>query len=103
MNEQQDVFVKILESHIKHQELVEKRLLEMAKTLDDTNARMIRFEASGFDARLIRLSERMTLLENEQMLRNGGSRLLDKIPGWVGWMAAIAIAFYEYLRVTKGP
>lgn len=99
---EQDVFVKILESHTKHQEFVEQRLLDMGQTINDTNARMIRFEAAGIENRLQRLSERLTLLENDKLSRDGGSKLLEKIPGWVGWLAAIALGFWEYLRVTKG-
>lgn len=99
---EQDVFIKILESHTKHQEFVEERLLDMAQTINDTNSRIIRLEAAGIENRLQRLSDRLTLLENDKLARDGGNKLLEKIPGWFGWMAALALGFYEYLRVTKG-
>jgi hypothetical protein len=95
-----DVLVKILESHTEHQKIVEARLLAMTNLMSDSNERLARLEAAGVDTKLQRLSERISLLETESTLRLGGSKLLEKLPAWVGWFGFAAVAFWEYLRVT---
>lgn len=74
----------------------------MTQIMSDSNERLIRLEAAGIENRLTRMSERITLLENDKISRDGGNRLLAKLPAWAGWFAAIVLGFWQYFSVTKG-
>lgn len=76
---------------------LDSRMQSMSKAIDSVNSRTAGFEAMRFETKMDALIARVQELERQQVGRDAQTKLVSKIPQWIGYLVAAGVIFVNWI------